>query len=1033
MKILKNSYNAGLLTEYMSGRTDLSKYYNGCSKLINATVLPHGGFVKRPGTEYIATAPNKCNLKSFEFSVDDALVLEFSNELLRFYKDGAPIYKPYGTEDLSDFDSATGDSSLVAHWLCDDKLATTAVLDDTVAGTHDGVASANTSTITAADESGTANKAFDLGGTAYVEVDDHDDFTFGDDTDDSPFTLLAWVYVSAAATDQTIISKWSNVGDANEWRLMMTSAEKIELRIEDGDAQQQPYVTTDSILSAGWHFIVATYNGVGGATAAGGMNIYVDWVKQDVTRVNDANYDAMANKGAKVGIGFCTVGGIRVKFWENKIHNVAILNKELSEVEIASLTGADSTTPYSITSPYTSAEAFEIHTTQSADVMYIAHEDHHPQKLSRLADTSWTIEDVPFTGGPFLTENTTDTHLVGFARTGGPAMSGYYFPAGCIGTLTATAHSPFNSNMVGALWLVKHTRPDNTTTTFATADNSTPTLTTFASGAIKIKGDFTVVVEKIATTESAILWRKQGNGIWQQYRTFRADTAYSGSEDEDDVYYAMTENGAAIVGTLTAKNAVNRGIVRITGFTSSAVVTVEVVDPVLSDNATDGAVTTSMWAEGAWSDYRGYPRTVTFYEDRLWWASSTNDPDTLWASKNRLYENMSYTNLGVADDALILPINDNEVSQVQWMVARQVMAVGAANKEYRVSAVNPDNAITPDDRKVTPQTGVGSGDIQPVLLNNAIFFLQRQNKKLMAMKYDAIAENFDSEDATLLAYGLLDSTPTCMAVQRVPDPIIWVVRTDGILPTFTYEPKEEVAGWALQLTDNSADVDTPLGFFESTAVIHGSTEDEVWVSVRRVIDGSTVYYIERFKPRDWGSDIEDACYVDSAYTYDGAETEYIGSGIDHLIGKTVSVFADGEVFDDAVVNANGYIDLKKATVTTGASVVQVGIPYTMKARTMKLEVPSQDITFQSRIKRVHSVVVRYIKSMLGSAGVEYGGTEYLQDLGATFSTSAVDTSEDARLAEGGFNEDCYVTIVSDDPVPFTCLANITSVEVEEKR
>ena len=83
IKKIKTSFNAGELSEYMTGRTDINKYHNACSKLINATVLPHGGVVKRSGTEYIAKAPNKCKLFPFEFSVDDALILEFSNLLIR--------------------------------------------------------------------------------------------------------------------------------------------------------------------------------------------------------------------------------------------------------------------------------------------------------------------------------------------------------------------------------------------------------------------------------------------------------------------------------------------------------------------------------------------------------------------------------------------------------------------------------------------------------------------------------------------------------------------------------------------------------------------------------------------------------------------------------------------------------------------------------------------------------------------------------------------------------------------------------------
>jgi hypothetical protein len=264
-----------------------------------------------------------------------------------------------------------------------------------------------------------------------------------------------------------------------------------------------------------------------------------------------------------------------------------------------------------------------------------------------------------------------------------------------------------------------------------------------------------------------------------------------------------------------------------------------------------------------------------------------------------------------------------------------------------------------------------------------------------------------------------------MAVQRVPDSLIWAVRTDGILPTCTYEPKEEVSGWARQIFGNSAAVETATGFVESVAIIHGSSEDEVWVCIRRVINTNTVYYVEKFAARDWGSDVEDAFFVDSGVTYDSTATTTI-TGLTHLIGETVAVFADGLVQDNKVVNGSGEITI------TSASTVQVGLPYTMKVRTMRLSVP-QSPTIQTRIKRIHSTVVRYIRSLLGSAGQEYGGVEYLQPIEGTYSTESQDTPQDNRLTKGGFTEDAYTIVVSDDPVPFTCLATIVSAEVEERR
>ena len=1197
--VIKTNYTAGEQSPYMDGREDVNKYHNGASKMINATVLPHGGFVKRSGTEYIATALNKCNLLPFEFSVDDSLVLEFSNILLRFYKDGAAVFTPLATEDLTDF-GAAGDSSLVAQYKMNANAATTAVINDNDSGTYDGVlyegddSTGNTSVATDTDGADGTNRSFDMSqltsGSGMVEIADAAVFSF-DDSSSEAMTLHIWVKPASITTEQDIMTKWTN--SIREWRLYMNASGKVVFEVYDESANTQTTdniyagITTEDALAVDtWSFIVLTYAGTGGDSAASGMNLYVNRGLASSTSTNNASYVAMEDGASTVSIGgrnghaqiqidqddgkatgnmtingnltaafngaFNSTGAAcsaisgpgangpayigkdwgvnnkkvvtgfkgwgsnnvgwndatnptitvtlqgsndsttgldgtwadlgadsdtddttllltnmaiasttayrfhRLKIthnsggdnqllcaecefydtggssWTGKLDNAAVFNRILTAVEIRDLVTAGTTSPYSIVSPYTSAQAFQFHVTQSADVMYIAHEDVHPKKLSRLSDTSWTIKDVPFTGGPFLVENTDSTHLVGFARTGGTAMSEYYFPAGATGTLTATAHSPFNSDMVGALWAVNHTRPDNTTEVFAQDTNITPTLETFARGAIKTKGDYTCDINTFGATEgaqTAVLWRKEGEGTWQRYRTFKAATAFSATEDEDDVYYAMTRSVGTLKGAFTAKDQYNQGIVKITSFISSSVVSVEVVDPVLSDNSTDAAVTTSMWAEGAWSNYRGYPRTVTFFEDRLWWASSTNNPDTLWSSKSSLYEDMSYSVLGVDSDAITFPINDNEVSQIQWMQARQVMAVGAANKEYRFGASDITKPTTPSDRKATPQTSEGSHTIQPKILKDSIFFFQSLGKKLGKMKFDAISENFDVEDATMLAYRLFDSTPVDMVIQRVPDSIIWTVRTDGVVPTLTYEPKEDVLGWARQIFGNSADVETPTGTVESAAVIHGDDEDEVWLSI--LWDSLSARHIVKFKPRDFGSDIEDAFYVDSGYTYDGVAVDHISSGIDHLIGETVSIFADGEVFDDAVVNGNGYIDLKKATVTTKASVVQVGLPYTMKVRTMRYSLPQDDTTVQSKIKRIKSTTIRYIRSLLGTAGQEYAGVEYMQPISATYSTESQDTTPNNRLSQGGFSEDAYTTIISSDPVPFTALAAIIDVDIEK--
>jgi hypothetical protein len=148
------------------------------------------------------------------------------------------------------------------------------------------------------------------------------------------------------------------------------------------------------------------------------------------------------------------------------------------------------------------------------------------------------------------------------------------------------------------------------------------------------------------------------------------------------------------------------------------------------------------------------------------------------------------------------------------------------------------------------------------------------------------------------------------------------------------------------------------------------------------------------------------------------------TGLHHLEGETVVLTSGGEVIGSFIVS-DGSITLPEELTS-----YQVGLPYRMKIRTMRLSIPQQGNTVQTRIKRISETVVRYIRSKLGKAGQEYDGIEYLEDLDTTFSTQSQD---DTKLTKGGFTEDAYTVISSDNPMPFTVLSTVISFEIEERR
>ena len=766
IKIIKTSCNSGELTELLSGRTDLSKYYSGCSEIVNGQCLPQGGVIKRSGTKFIARTKI---FKEWKVST--------------LYPVGCVVIGTVG--------------DIESYYYC--------------------------------------NVAHTSGATTIA--------------DDITAHSTYWTLVEARPTDYTIIgSKVKLFGfefSTNDVHILEFGTRYMRV-YKNGARIFEDGKDIESITLTGTDPVSIEITGHGYTT---GNTLKISEIT-GTTELNDKEY-------------------VITKTDDD--------NFTLDDTDSSAFTAYESDgiteKVYEIATPYDSTDVFEIHKTQSADVMYIAHEDYAPRTLSRLGDASWTLAETVFTNGPFLSENIDATKILTFSTTTAPTLG--YSIAGTTGTLTAsgTGNTPFTQYHVGSLWQINRSRSDNTLTTPYNSTHAIPT--TVNANCTRIKGDFSFDVKTFGTDTdgySAKIWRKEGDGDWTEYRTFLSASAYSSTEKLKDVYYCWTRSASSvIVGNLTAKEQMNRGVVKITAFTSSTVVTVEVLTPLHNtDGSSPYTTATSMWAEGAWNEYRGYPRTVSFYEDRLYWAGSTNNPQTIWGSASGEY--LSHLTGNVDSDALVLPINANDVSQIQWIAARKTMVVGTASTEFIVSATNPDDPLTAEDKKASPQSYIGSNNLQPAILNNGLFYFQRQGKKLNVMTFAYEIDSYKSDNATLFANHILeDSNPTTMAIQLTPDPCLWVTREDGVLCCFVYEPGEEVfAAWSRCVTGSN--LLSPVGIYESVASVHGEDEDELWFSVKRIIGDVAYRYIELSAPRHI-SQADEAIMLDSAIVVENTYTD----------------------------------------------------------------------------------------------------------------------------------------------------------------
>jgi hypothetical protein len=549
--------------------------------------------------------------------------------------------------------------------------------------------------------------------------------------------------------------------------------------------------------------------------------------------------------------------------------------------------------PYEIVTPYSDDEVADIDYAQSADVVYLAHPNHPPYKLSRFGPTNWTIAPVTFNWPPFNEENSTAVTLVASALTGNI-------------TLTASA-SFFTATDVGTYFKFEEI--------LASKYDLWEPGKSITSGALRQYDGNLYQASSTATTGG------------------RPPIHTEGTESDGGVNWVFLNDGA--------------GYVEITSFTSATVVNATVIKrlPSIATSAT------TKWSEGAWSEKNGYPRTVTFYEDRLWFAGTKARPQTLYASTSGDYENHQYgTN---DDDALNYTINTQDMNTIQWLAPTKVLAIGTSNEEFVLSATQISDPVTPTNVRITPQTTFGSAQgIRPLRIANAVLFLQRASRKLREYVYNFDTDSYTAQNLTLLSDHITGTGISDITYSQEPNQIVWAACSCGTLVGMTYERAEDVVGWHRH---------TLGGAVESVASIPhwDGDQDVLWLVVRRTIGGQTKRYIEYMEKYYTG---DDSFYVDSGLSYSGPPVTTL-SGLNHLEGKEVAIIIDGAVHPNLTVQS-GAIQLQYP-----GSKISVGLPYAAQIKTMPFEAGATDGTAQGKTMRINNVVFRLLDT---GPGLFYG-------------------------------------------------------------
>jgi len=555
---------------------------------------------------------------------------------------------------------------------------------------------------------------------------------------------------------------------------------------------------------------------------------------------------------------------------------------------------------YLTVSSITSAIIPTMNWVQSADTIIVVHEDLAPLKILRGAgDSDWTASNLDFVFIPKYAY-TLNTDSPQYTIT----------PSATSGNITITASSV-------------------TTDTGTAQAGSTTTIT--------LKAATSYTSDDQCNGLSIHLTAGTGSGQHRHISDYDATTkvatvypAFDPAPDATTQYSVKAFGEDSVDEYFNALNGFGR--VRVTEYVSDTSVKAYVEIPFFDTSAlTSGEWELEYGYEDAWSADRGYPRSVTFHEGRLFFGGLKNRPSTLYGS--RVADFFNFNPGESLDDAAVEATLDtgtfNAIVDIYSGRHLQIFTTGA---EFYVPQTL-DNPITPSNLIVKQQTSFGTRPgVRLQNVDGATLFVQRQGKSLQEFIYSDAVQAYTSAKISLLSSHLLKS-PSEMAVRVSTstdegDRLLVVNDDDGSIACYTLLRSQNVIAPSEWTTD---------GEFINIGV----DVDDIYTVVKRTVNSADVYYVELF---------DADTLLDSAKTGGAAASVTM----DHLEGETVKIIRDGIIETDQTVPATPFTVTFSTAATTSH---QVGLNFTPEVKTLPFEpnLPSGSIKgFKKRILEVNA-------------------------------------------------------------------------------
>ena len=365
------------------------------------------------------------------------------------------------------------------------------------------------------------------------------------------------------------------------------------------------------------------------------------------------------------------------------------------------------------------------------------------------------------------------------------------------------------------------------------------------------------------------------------------------------------------------------------------------------DGTVSHSVTGVSRREPVWSETRGYPGTVLFFEGRMYFGGTRSKQQSIMGSRvNSILE--FEVGEGLDDDPIFSTLNGSQLNAVVGLFAGRSMQMFTTGGEFRF--VKEQGApVTPADSPVN-QTQYGAAKIRPVSIDGATVFVQRNRRSVRDFRFDYTENAYNSLGVSSLAAHLiydvrdlaawngsrLDEIGLVLVVNGVNPSTDADAFPEGTIAVFNTRKEANVQAWTIWQTD---------GKFRSVATV----QEGIYFLVERTINGETDLFFEKASY---------SAYTDCATMITHSPASTAITGVDYLDGAECRVRGDGFVLEN--VTPSGGV----ATASQAAAAIEVGLDWTTNVTPMPLQTLTPVGSNLFRKRRVVRVRVK-VRNTLG--------------------------------------------------------------------